>query len=214
MPNWVENKVSVECSKTFQEVLDFIKSDAQAFDFESILPIPSGSNINWCIINWGTKCNAHAIRIEGNTIRFETANSHCLHIIEAISNNFPSVIFNVGFASEDFGTMLGEYKMLDGKIVEHLALTPYTKQALEFAVDLRGDIKHKIVDSLECEVYTQDELEEIPDWKETNDNYIRICIERDLLSAKMPKWTLDRAIEICLEGEDFEMCEKIKKLIG
>lgn len=86
---------------------------------------------DWSIKNWGTKWNAYATREENlreqyetddiqwrSLIKFETAWSHPLPVIKAMSKEYPNTEFWIQYADEDLGYNLGEYKIKDGKVLE------------------------------------------------------------------------------------------------
>jgi len=113
-------------------------------DFELIVPSPpnkeeGGCNsqhepgvvcwYSWNIGHWGTKWNAYSTEIEplpGDLCRltFQTAWSHPIPIIEALSAKFPDEEFEVKYADEDFGSNLDHYRIEDGEYFQ-VAHDPY-----------------------------------------------------------------------------------------
>jgi hypothetical protein len=108
MPNWVTNVLTFE-GKRAQEVIDFMRSEDEEFDFNNIVPEEWGDSLNWRRKHWGTKWNACQPFVNGNCVSFETAWSHPVPIIEALIERFPDVKIHVKFADEDIGNNLGEY---------------------------------------------------------------------------------------------------------
>lgn len=119
MPNIVENTVTMTGTpERIAQVIEAVKSDTRAVDFERIIPIPPhifrgnlgsadeerhGKNncwYEWCIFNWGTKWNAMETKAEGNTLYFETAWCVPDSILRALSHRFPDIDFHVAYGGE------------------------------------------------------------------------------------------------------------------
>ena len=84
MPNWCQNEIRVSGSEDkVKEFMNFVKSDEQNFDFNSIVPMPKNifkgalgdkekekyGSLNWydwSCDNWGTKWNACNVSVEYN----------------------------------------------------------------------------------------------------------------------------------------------------
>jgi len=72
---------------------------------------------SWSIANWGTKWNAYAISEDDHKIRFDTAWSTPLPIIEKLSELFFDVTIKLQYADEDFGFNCGEIILEGGNII-------------------------------------------------------------------------------------------------
>lgn len=72
----------------------------------------------WNIENWGTKWNGYDTVLFEGGVQFDTAWSHPLPVIEALSRRHPGVEIDVQFADEDLGHNCGHYVMRNGEIIE------------------------------------------------------------------------------------------------
>lgn len=77
---------------------------------------------DWSIKNLGTKWNAYGQPEEGfssdaTEFQFETAWSHPMELITAMSEKLPGVVFSVKYADEDIGSNCGEYEIEGGKVI-------------------------------------------------------------------------------------------------
>lgn len=115
MPNYCENYLTIEGNTiTLKKIIDFVKSDETAFDFEKIVPMPDyiyrgvigdkekelyGENnwYDWSNKNWGTKWNSVDAEIWDNDIQFQTAWSPCDPVIAALAEKFPTMRFTYTF---------------------------------------------------------------------------------------------------------------------
>jgi len=81
----------------------------------------------WANANWGTKWGAYdtsvdeAVQVEGKnkksvTIRFQTAWSSGVHVINYLAHQFPEVDFFLSYADEDCGSNTGQYWWNEGKL--------------------------------------------------------------------------------------------------
>ena len=110
MANYCENCLSIKATpEVTTEIIEFVKSEENEFDFNRIIPMPEGIYMgpvgtkerelyplnwyDWSIENWGTKWNSECVEIDGEDIRFETAWSPCLPVIEALAERFPEARF-------------------------------------------------------------------------------------------------------------------------
>ena len=104
-------------------------------DFGTVIPEPSNINrgsenphsipegkvswYSWNTENWGTKWNAYDVDRRSETdLKFETAWSHPVPVVKALSEKFPNVDIRVRYADEDIGSNLGEYTIRNGVITE------------------------------------------------------------------------------------------------
>lgn len=70
----------------------------------------------WNISHWGTKWNGYETeRPNETTLRFDTAWSHPLPVMEALAEKFPNERITVAFADEDLGQNVASYVIADGK---------------------------------------------------------------------------------------------------
>lgn len=99
--------------------------------FEKVVPSPpnketggcSGSHqeneicwLSWNTENWGTKWAPYSLKIGEGHIKFETAWSHPVPVIIALSKKFPQETITVKYADEDYGYNLGQYTIRDGDL--------------------------------------------------------------------------------------------------
>ena len=89
----------------------------------------------WRIEYWGTKWNASEYRLgsENGEVWFETAWSHPLPILEALSQQFPYDLFVVSYADEDIGSNAGAYNIKNGKLLVGGAFEDGSREAYEIA---------------------------------------------------------------------------------
>ena len=103
MPNWCDNFLTINADeKTVNEILEFVKSEEYAFDFNNIVPMPDyiytgmlgdeerklyGENnwYDWCCENWGTKWNAEDVNIDGESISMLTAWAPCIPVLAELA---------------------------------------------------------------------------------------------------------------------------------
>ena len=93
---------------------------------------------HWRIENWGTKWNTSegSVLIDDNTIRFDTAWSAPLPILQALSERFPTVEMTHTWADEDIGQNVGQLTVLNGEVIEANMPEFGSAQAYEMAFDL------------------------------------------------------------------------------
>lgn len=115
MPNYCENYLSIEGNNdTKKLIMEFVKSEENAFDFDKIVPMPDyiyrgvvgererkiyGENnwYDWSVKNWGTKWNSADVEIWDDEIQFQTAWSPCDPVIAALAEKFPTMRFTYTF---------------------------------------------------------------------------------------------------------------------
>lgn len=145
MPNHIKTVLTIECGnaekwekcdadiKKIIKKVDTSKKDEKKgskFDFNAIIPMPKNIEdtfgesgfrpawYDWSIENWGTKWNAYDIEFNGyDTWVFQTAWSHPVPIIQALSNKYPDLVFKVAYADENIGHNCAAYQMENGRIV-------------------------------------------------------------------------------------------------
>jgi len=152
MPNNVTNIIHAD-----KEVLDALMSKDSEVDFSSIIPMPEhifrgnlglaerekyGADnwFDWSVNNWGTKWNAYGEegRIDDEVVKFDTAWSHPLPVIKALSRKFPDNLLHVEYADEDLGVNFGCYNMKNGEIIENFAtFEERSTEARDFASEIR-----------------------------------------------------------------------------
>ena len=156
MPNHVTNKLTILGNeKEINEVLELVRSDDRLFDFNNIIPTPddifqgsvgseeekkySGKTwYTWNRENWGTKWNAYDIKLENDTIIFDTAWSTPLPVITALSKLFQNISFELEYADEDMGHNLGVSTFNNGDIVETTEFYQGSERAIKFACYVKG----------------------------------------------------------------------------
>lgn len=168
MPNNVLNRLTIKDKEDAQEVFSFMGVDEGLFDFERICPIPPHvykGNINaavaqifgqtsifkgdgdtwlsWCREHWGTKWNAYDfVKVDENTIEFETAWSPVPRIILLLCQKFDIREFTYEWADEDFGSNTGMIRGLDWGGDLHIDVYKpinQTKEAFDMASKVRID---------------------------------------------------------------------------
>lgn len=130
---------------------------AKIVDFNMVIPQPvnietgncSGKHdqgvicwLGWSRENWGTKWNGYELELERNEdgtakLRFQTAWSHPMPVIEALSAKFPEAEIQVSYADEDLGYNLGKYEVLNGARTDLEDLDFGSDEANEFAAQLK-----------------------------------------------------------------------------
>lgn len=125
-------------------------------DFELIVPSPpnkeqgncSGSHpegvvcwYQWNPQYWGTKWNAYDSSIDAlpgdqARVRFDTAWSHPIPVVIALSEKFPDHTLVVEYADEDMGQNQGLYEITNGEITDH-SVEDGSDEALEHAAQLK-----------------------------------------------------------------------------
>lgn len=106
---------------------------------------------DWKCDHWGTKWNAYECeKVSDNIFEFETAWSGVPEMIQAISEQFPSVKIEYKYADEDTGYNVGCYEFEAGK--ELTVYIPYggTKEAYDISFDLRPNYaeNYELVDGI------------------------------------------------------------------
>ena len=66
---------------------------------------------------WGTKWNAYQSEIKDGEVSFETAWSHPVPVLKAISTEFPEEEISVMYADEDTGSNCGKYTIKNGEVL-------------------------------------------------------------------------------------------------
>jgi len=88
-------------------------------DANGVLPNGKVSWYWWNTRHWGTKWNAYDIdRRDEAELKFETAWSHPMPVVKALSQKFPETDIRVRYADEDLGNNLGEYTIRNGEVIE------------------------------------------------------------------------------------------------
>ena len=134
MPNYCNNCLTIKGnSDTTKKIIDFVRSEESAFDFNKIVPMPDyiyqgavgpkeekiyGKNnwYDWSIENWGTKWNSEDVLIDGDEIQFLTAWSPCDPVIAALAMMFPAMRFVYTFEESGMG-FCGERIYENGKLI-------------------------------------------------------------------------------------------------
>ena len=151
MPNHVTTIIEAP-----KEVIDSLYLDEHV-DFNTVIPMPDEdssiftatrhdygfgvgygmdgySPMDWARGNWGTKWNAYDVERSDEThVQFDTAWSHPVPVLEALSQKFPDTELHVKYADEDTGYNLGEYWMTNGTITQEVDLVNGSDEALDFA---------------------------------------------------------------------------------
>lgn len=135
----------------------------QFVDFEMLVPSPPNKEVgactrqhapdevcwySWNIDNWGTKWAAYDSEIsepddDGMMIvQFDTAWSHPLPVVEALSRKFPDESIDVMYADEDLGQNLGMYTIQNGEITYEAPVREGSPEALELACQIKHGMSY------------------------------------------------------------------------
>ncbi len=153
MPNHVTTVL-----KAPKHVIDSLKSEGREVDFNSVITQPSNddpmftatytnfapgfggysmdgySPMDWARNAWGTKWNAYDVeRVSDTEVRFDTAWSHPLPVIAALTEKFPEDTLEIQYADEDLGRNLGEYTVKNGEVLSDREFDEYSDEAEDFA---------------------------------------------------------------------------------
>jgi hypothetical protein len=148
---WMNDEQFSEHVARRQPQLDAL-SEAGYVDFNRLVPQPeniekgdcSGEHpegvvcwYEWNIQNWGTKWNAYETeRRSATELKFETAWSHPVPIMEALAERFPNAIIEVKYADEDIGSNVGHYRIVKGELRPVEEFEQGSEKANEFASQL------------------------------------------------------------------------------
>ena len=153
----------------------------------------------WQTANWGTKWNAYEQHeIDANVIEFDTAWSTPYSLLVNLSKKYPQVTFEVEYADEDFGYNVGKYVLLDGETIDQNIPDGGSQEAIEMAMDIKGDEEYYL------EGYLTDEADEDGELSDFAGTLIQIAHERGKLSKEYPPVVLDKLRELALADEQFE----------
>jgi hypothetical protein len=167
---------------------------------------------SWSVDVWGTKWNSYSHFLmeegdDGDWFGFSTAWAHPFQIIEALSNKFSNVQFDIAFADEDTGYNVGRYSILDGEIIDEFFPEGGSAEAYELAFEINGS------DYEEYDVFLDYDEEDF-----VGNEYMEAClnlaIKHRSLDEDIPTWVLHTALENCVEDENFEYAEKLKGFIA
>jgi len=162
---------------------------------------------DWQIRNWGTKWNAYdQIETDVDELEFNTAWSTPLNAMVHLSKKYPQVEFKVRYADEDFGYNVGEYSLINGEIENEEIPDGGSVEALEMAMDIKGDEYYYLADYLVDDV--EDKLSSY------EENLIQIAHNRGKLEEIFPTIVLDKLKELALADEQFERVIEIDKLLN
>lgn len=164
---------------------------------------------DWQTINWGTKWNAYEQHeIDANEIEFDTAWSTPLQAMAHLSKKYPQVQFEVRYADEDFGYNVGEYLLIKGRIRNQNIPDGGTIEAIEMAMDIKGD------DEYYLESYLVDEADEDGELSDFAENLIQIAHDKGKLLDDYPVVVLNYLKELALRDEQFERVVEIDELLS
>lgn len=105
MASYVQNVLSVDGDR-IPAVCQFVRGGENVFDFNAILPLPSGCMMpEEKIQYWGTKGNTiNAIFHEENSaFSFQTLNAAPVPVVEQLAERFPDCTFTFRWADEGGG---------------------------------------------------------------------------------------------------------------
>jgi hypothetical protein len=123
----------------------------------------------WSCKNWGTKwgaCSAEQPHFDTEdenttaTLKFDTAWSCPVPIIEKLSNEYPDVLIRIKYADEDFGSNVGEGSIKCGVWIYENCPESGSKEAMEMADYHWGMLKECYTFNEETQTYEYDESKE------------------------------------------------------
>lgn len=95
---------------------------------------------DWSRVNWGTKWNAYNTnRVDEVTVRFDTAWSAPIPVIDALSKRYPEVEFRLRWADEDTGSNTGDIAVKNGEVVKGDRIEDQSPEAYDLYLELRHD---------------------------------------------------------------------------
>lgn len=98
--------------------------------------------LSWNRQNWGTKWNAYSAEVSPvaedgtQTLKFETAWSHPVPVMEALTNKFPDEQIEVKYADEDFGYNVGLYQLENREVIYNFVPVGGSEEAEELAAQI------------------------------------------------------------------------------
>lgn len=162
----------------------------------------------WQTSNWGTKWNAYDQFEYDEEIEFNTAWSTPLKAMVHLSKKYPLLTFQVRYADEDFGYNVGEYTLINGNIEEQNIPDGGTQEAVEMAMEIKGDEEYYL------ESYLVDEADEDGELSDFAETLIQIAHEKGKLLDDYPVVVLDKLKELALADEQFERVVEIDELLS
>lgn len=163
----------------------------------------------WQTANWGTKWNAYdQVEHDANVIEFDTAWSTPYSLLVNLSKMFPQVTFEVEYADEDFGYNVGKYVLLNGETIEENIPDGGSQEAIEMAMDIKGDEDYYL------ESYLVDEADEDGELSDFAGTLIQIAHNKGKLFEDYPVVILNYLKELALADEQFERVVAIDKLLA
>lgn len=158
----------------------------------------------WQTSNWGTKWNAYEQHeIDANVIEFDTAWSTPYSLLVNLSKKYPQVTFEVEYADEDFGYNVGKYVLLNGETIDQNIPDGGSQEAIEMAMDIKGDEEYYL------EGYLVDEADEDGELSDFAGTLIQIAHEKGVLHKEYPPVVLEKLRELALADEQFERVVQI-----
>jgi len=160
----------------------------------------------WQTTNWGTKWNAYEqVEHDANVIEFDTAWSTPYSLLVNLSKKYPQVTFEVEYADEDLGHNVGKYVLLNGETIEENIPDGGTVEAMEMAMDIKGDEDYYL------EQYLCEDVENLGSYEE---NLCQIAHNKGKLFEDYPVVILNYLKELALADEQFERVVAIDKLLA
>ena len=106
---------------------------------KSIIETGFVSWCEWSVAKWGTKWNAYQVKpVSDTSVRFQTAWSPPMRLIEALSNRFPEAEIRIRWADEDRNSNCGDVTVKNGEIVGGDRAEDNSPEAIALALDLLG----------------------------------------------------------------------------
>ena len=181
----------------------------KALSSEYIKKFGTDNWYDWQTRNWGTKWNAYEqVEHDANELEFDTAWSTPLQAMVHLSKKYPLLTFQVRYADEDFGYNVGEYTLINGNIEAQNIPDGGTQEALELAMEIKGDEEYYLTEYL-CENVSDE------DFSEYEKTLCRIAHNKSAeLQEEYPVIVLNYLRELALADEEFERVVEIDELLA
>lgn len=203
-----ERKIREDDLTEFERALGLSRGLTQALANEYKQKFGHCEWYSWQTANWGTKWNAYdQCEIDEHIIEFDTAWSNPHDLMIKLSKMFPEVTFEILYADEDFGYNVGAYTLLNGQTIDVNVPEGGTIEAIEMAMDIKGDEEYYL------ESYLSDEVDE-HEMSRFDDNLVEVAHNRGKLFDNYPTFILEKLKELALESEQFERVIEIDKLLS
>lgn len=105
---------------------------------------------DWRLKRWGTKWNNEPEDLMVNekdaSLRFLTAWSAPIPIVEELSRQYPELTLSISWADEDLGQNVGQATFQNGELTYEYMPEPGSREALELACDIQGTPFEEVIE--------------------------------------------------------------------